>query len=139
MNLCKLGDALDLARRRLAEELQSGEPGVKAALAQELGMRALGDERAALQDDDAVGVLHRGEAVRDRQRGAALLQRLERALDHEFARGIQRTRGLVEQQDRAVGEQRPRDRQALALAAGERHAALAERGVETLRQALDEL
>ena len=38
-----------------------------------------------------------------------------------------------------VGEQRPRDRNALALAARELDAALAEVGVEALRAALDEL
>ena len=55
------------------------------------------------------------------------------------ARGVERARRLVEQQDRPVGEQRARDRQALLLAAGKRDAALAERRVEPLRQALDEL
>jgi len=63
---------------------------------------------------------------------------LERLLDHALACRIQRARGLVEEQDRPVGEKRARDRQALALAPRERHAALAEHGVEALRQALDE-
>src|SRR2546421_2250669 len=139
MTVRKLGDALDLARGGVAEELERREARIKAALAQELGVRALGDQRAALHDDDAIGVLHGGEAMRDRERGAPLLQRLERALYHELACRVERARRLVEQQDRAVGEQRPRDRQALALAAGERYAALAERSIDTLRQPLDEL
>ena len=59
--------------------------------------------------------------------------------DLALARGVERAGRLVEQQDRPIREQRPRDRQPLALAAGELDAALAEIGVEALRQALDEL
>ena len=51
---------------------------------------------------------------------------LQRLLHQALALGVERAGRLVEQQDRPVGEQRARDRQALALAAGELHAALAE-------------
>ena len=60
-------------------------------------------------------------------------------LHQALALRVERAGRLVEQQDRPVGEQRARDRKALALAAGQLDAALAERGVEALRQALDEL
>ena len=62
-----------------------------------------------------------------------------RLLHQALGRRVERAGRLVEQQDRPVGEQRARDRQALLLAAGQRDAALAERRVEALRQALDEL
>src|ERR1044071_9279282 len=44
--------------RRRAKELQARKARVEAALAHQLGVRALRDDRAALQEDDAVGVLH---------------------------------------------------------------------------------
>src|SRR5687767_14280869 len=65
MSVRKLGDALDPARRRIAEELQRRESCVQPALAQKVGMRALRYRHAVLHDDDAVGVLHRRQAVRD--------------------------------------------------------------------------
>src|SRR5678809_375128 len=43
--------------RRAAKELQARQAGVEAALAHQLGVRSLGDDRAALEHDDAVGVL----------------------------------------------------------------------------------
>src|SRR5437762_5401387 len=101
MKVRKLGDALDLACGGIAEELQRREARVEAPLAQELGVRALRDQRAALHDLDAVRVLHSGEAVRDGERGAPLLRRVERALHQELARGVERARRLVQQQDRA--------------------------------------
>src|SRR6187401_2704188 len=48
-----------------SEKLQPCQAGVQPALAHQLGMRALRDDRAALEHHDAVGGLHRGEAVRD--------------------------------------------------------------------------
>ena len=50
---------------------------------------------------------------------------LDRALHLTLGFGIERGRGLVEQDDRRVLEQRPRNRNALALAAGELGAMLA--------------
>ena len=67
------------------------------------------------------------------------ISRFERPLDHALALGIERARRLVQQQDRAIGEDRARDREALPLAAGEPDAALAEIAVEALRQLRDEL
>ena len=99
------------------QELQAREAGVQTALRHQFGVGALRDDRAALEHDDAVGILHRGEAVRDRERGAALLERLEPLLHQALGGGVERTGGLVEQQDRPVGEQRARDGQALLLAA----------------------
>src|SRR6185503_9744011 len=51
--------------RRAAKELQAREARVQASLAHQLGMRSLRDDRAGLQHDDAIGVLHRRQAVRD--------------------------------------------------------------------------
>ena len=64
---------------------------------------------------------------------AALHQRLQRGLHLPLGFGVERRGRLVEDQDRRVLEQRARDRQALALAAGQAHAVLADQGVEALR------
>src|SRR5687768_1915847 len=101
-----------------SEELEPGEARIEAALAHELRMRALGDDRAALHHHDALGVLHRREAMGDGKRGAALLQRIESLLHQALRGGVERARRLVEQKDRPIGEQRPRNGQALLLPAG---------------------
>src|SRR5678816_3680199 len=51
-----------------SQELQPRQAGVKPALRHELGVRALRDDRAALEHHDAVGGLHRGQAMRDGER-----------------------------------------------------------------------
>ena len=93
-----------------------------------------GDDAAALHHRDPVGVAHRREPMRDDQHGAPGHQPLERELHHALALGVERARRLVEQQDRAVGEDRARDREPLPLPAGQPHAALAEIAVVALRQ-----
>ena len=52
---------------------------------------------------------------------------------------VERRRRLVEQQDRGRGEQGAGDREALALAAREHDAVLADRGVEARRVAIEHL
>src|SRR5688572_4325824 len=81
-----------------SQELQARKARVQAALAHELGMRALRDDSAALHHDDAIGILHRGEPVRDGKRGAPLLQRLEPLLHEALGGRVERARRLVEQQ-----------------------------------------
>ena len=53
--------------------------------------------------------------------------------------GIERGCGFVEQKQRRVLEERPRDGDALALAAGEPHAAVADQRAHAVRQILDEV
>ena len=61
------------------------------------------------------------------------------ALHDRLALVVERAGGLVEDQDARVGEQRPRDRDALALAAGEARALLADHRVVALGQLADEV
>ena len=79
------------------------------------------------------------QAVGDHERRAALHDRRQRRLDLALGGGVDRRRRLVEDQDARVGDERPRDGDALALAARERVAALADDGVEALGQRVDEL
>ena len=94
--------------------------------------------RPLIEHQDAVAGQHRRKPVRDDQRGAVLHQPGERGLHQRLAFGIERGGGLVEQQQRRAAQDRARDGDALALAAGQRHAALADRRVVALRQQADE-
>jgi hypothetical protein len=115
------------------------QPRVVAVQGQQLGVRAALDDAALVHHQDDVGALDGGQAVGDHQRGAAAHDAVERGLDVALGFGVERRGGFVEDEDRRVLQQRPGDGQALALAAGEQHAVLADQGVEALRQPVDEL
>ncbi len=114
-------------------ELQRRKTRVQRIVAHQRVVRSQRDDAAALHHRDAVGVAHRREAVRDDQHRAARHQPLERALHDPLAFGIERARRFVEQQDRAIGEDRARDREPLPLPAGKPHAALAEQARRSRR------
>ena len=76
--------------------------------------------------------------MRDGDHRAADEQPRQGLLDRLLRFGIERRGRLVEQDDRRAAQERPGDRQPLALAAGELQPALADDGVEALRHALDE-
>ena len=86
-----------------------------------------------------VGVADRREAVGDDERGAAVEQAAQRALDAALGADVDRARRLVEDQDARVGEQRARERDELPLAEREAEAALAELRVVAVLEPLDEL
>ena len=92
------------------------------------------DDAALVHHHDTVGALHGGEAVGNDERGAVLHQLFQRGLHQAFAFRVERRGGFVEQQDGAVGEERTGDGDALALTAGQAHAALPQVGVVALRQ-----
>ena len=66
-------------------------------------------------------------------------QAVERALDDGLVLGVDRRQRLVENEDRRVAQQRPRDRKPLALSAREPQAALADQSGVALRQRGDEV
>ena len=80
-----------------------------------------------VEHDDLVGERDRREAVGDDERRAPRHRLVERELDLALGGGVDRGGRVVEDQHARVGEQRARDREPLALAAGERQAALADR------------
>ena len=92
-------------------------------------MRALLDDAALLEHDQAVERRDGREPVRDGDHGLALHQRRERLLDRRLDLRVERRGRLVEDQDRRVLEDHAGDGDALALAAGELDAALADMGV----------
>ena len=65
-------------------------------------------------------------------------QHVQRVADQELGLGVDARRRLVEDQDARVERQRARERQQLLLADRERRAALGDRRVVAVRQALDE-
>ena len=69
---------------------------------------------------------------------APLHKRGEGVLHERFAFRIERARRLIEHEHRAIGQNGTRNGDALALAARQLHAALADLGFESLRQAFDE-
>jgi hypothetical protein len=87
---------------------------------------------------DAVRLDHRREPVRDDDRRAAPHQPLEGLLDERLAPGVERARGLVEDEDPGILQHGPRDRDPLPLPARELDAALADQRVVTSGKAADE-
>src|SRR5207245_2283 len=77
--------------------------------------------------------------TRRAQRRPSFHQPIQRALDERLALGVYRRERFVEHEDGRVAQQRACDRDALALTAGEPHAALADDGAVALGQPRDEL
>ena len=97
------------------------------------------DDAGVLEHQDTGGVADGGEPVGD-HKGRASLHHLDQCrLQLGFGDRIERARRLVENQDRWVLEQRPRDREPLALAPGQQPAALADARLEAFRIALDDI
>src|SRR5262249_5025637 len=104
---------------------------IGAAESEQLGMRARLDDAAMIQHHEPVHPRDGREAVRDGDDGAALHQAFELLLDRRLDLGIERRGGVVEDEDRRTLEDGTSEGAALALAARELDAALADMGVET--------
>ena len=88
-------------------------------------MRADRLHRAAVQDNDLVGVLHGGNALRDDDLGRVRESTLRNALaDQRIGLGIDRAGRVVQDEDLRLFQQCARDAQTLLLAAGNVAAAL---------------
>ena len=102
-------------------------------------MGAFLDDASPIQDEDPVRPLDRREPVRDHDRCPSAHQTVERLLDEKFAFVVERARGLVEQQDARVAEDRAGDRDPLALSHREPDAPLADDRLHPLRHSRYEL
>ena len=102
-------------------------------------MGALGDQSAIFHQQDLVGAADLRQPVRDQQRGAALQDAAHGALDLILGVAVNRAGRVIQHQDARVAQKGACDRDALALAAREHHAALADHGVVTVRKAGDKL
>ena len=101
-------------------------------------MRALLEDLAVLDDDDAVRVAHGGEPVGDDEDGAPLHQRVHAALDMLLGARVDGARGLVEDHDRRIGDRSAGDGEQLALALGEVRAVAGDDRIVAVRQVADE-
>ena len=94
----------------------------------------LGDS-TVLEHDDAVRVADRRKTVRNGENRTARHHPVQRLLHELFSHRIERARRFVENQDRRILENRPRDRHTLLLAAGEPESLVADLGVVTVGMA----
>ena len=105
---------------------------------EQLGVPAALDDVAVEDHQDLRRLAHRREAVRDDDRGASGERGLERLLDRDLRLRVEMGGRLVEDDDLGRLQQQARDGDALLLAAREAVAAVADDGVEAVRQRLDE-
>ena len=106
----------------------------------QLGVRALGDDAAAVEHDDPVGQAQRRRAVGDQHgRPRRRARRASEAWMRLLGAGVDRRRGVVEDEHLRVGERGAGEGDALALPARQREAALADDGVVAVRQLEDEV
>ncbi len=110
----------------------------RAPLAELAGGAAVEDP-AILQHDDRIGERQGRRAVRDEERGAVADRLVERFDEAQLRRGVNGGGSRRRGRDARVGKQRASDREALALAAGEREAALTDPRVVARRHADDRL
>ena len=94
---------------------------------EQLRVRAALDRLAVRDHDDLVHFDHRRQAMRRPDHGAPLRHLQQRAVDRGLRGLVERRGRLVEQQHGRIADDRARDRDALALAARQRVAALADR------------
>ena len=94
---------------------------------------------AAVQQGDAVGEFEGGPAVGDDHGGGPADGFAQRGVDLGLHAGVDRRGGVVQDEDGRVAQQRPGQRDALALAAGQGQALFADDRVVALREAFDEL
>ena len=120
-------------------ELGFVQAAVQAALGQQPLVRPDLDDTTAFEHDDAIGVQNGGQSMCNHDVGASAHEALQRILDQELAFAVERAGGFVEDQNARIAEERARDRDALALAAGKFRTPLTEQGVVTFGQVADEL
>ncbi len=93
-------------------------------------MRALFDDAAFSQHQDAVGLLHRAQAVRDHERGAAAHQLFQRPLQAGFGVAVDAGGGFVQDQDLGVAIQRAGEGNQLAFAGRKIRAVFVDAGID---------
>ena len=92
---------------------------------------------ALAEHEDAVGAHQRRDAVGDQDHGRIAQLALQRGTDARVGLRVHGGQGIVEDHDGRVLHQHARDRHALLLPAGERHAALAHQRLIAVGKAVD--
>ena len=102
------------------------QPAVDTPGQDQIGMAALFGQAGLVHHNDTVGALDGGETVGDDQGGAAPGQFEQALLDRPLGFGVERGSRFVQDQNRRVLQEHPRNGQALLLAAGQFHPPLAD-------------
>ena len=126
-------------QRPLVRELHAVEPRVDAPLARRARRASRLDDAPLVEDDDAVRRADGREAVRDDERRAPLHHRLERALQARLGVRVDARGRLVEDEQRRVAVDGPREREELPLAGAEVRPALVDACVEPAPRFVEEL
>ena len=111
---------------------------MRVALGQ-VGVRALVDDVAVVEHDDAIGKMQRRHAVRDQQGGSVGEHGTQVVVDRFLGPRVDRTRGVIEDEHGRIGKDRPGEGDPLALTAGQRESAFADDGVVAGWQRGDEV
>ena len=82
-------------------------------------MRARRDDPSALHQHDTVGEVDRRQPVGDDERRASLHHAVQRVVDLLLDLDVDRARGVVEDEDRRIGDEQRAIDDALALSARE--------------------
>ena len=90
--------------------------GIVAATGEQLGVRATLDDAALVEDEQRVRMPNRAQAMRDHEARAAAQQGEKRFLQPRLGQCVDRTRGLVENHQPWIREQRACEAHELALA-----------------------
>src|SRR5665647_2155600 len=119
-------------------ELRLVQVVVRTLGSEQPGVVALLDDLAVLHHEDDVSVADRREAVSDHERRTPVTQGTHSLLHQHLGAGVDRAGGLVEDQERRIDEERPRDRDELLLADGDVAALFVDDRVVPLGQSVDE-
>ena len=119
--------------------LHSVERRIAPAPANQFVVSAILDEAAMVERQDAVGEANRGQAVGDDENRAPCGDLRHVLLDDPLAFIVERARRFVKDQDPRLAQECARNRNALALAAGQAAAAFADDRVVALGQLQDEV
>src|ERR1700687_1823691 len=88
---------------------------IPAALVDQLVVRSILHQSAAIDGDDSIASAHGRKAMGDDEDGAPLGDALHVVLNYSLAFIVQRTGSFVEDQNARIGHQRPSDGYALTL------------------------
>ena len=112
---------------------------VDAALREKFLMRALLAEAALVKDENARSVLNGAQTMRDDERSASRKQAVERFANLQLGFCVDARGGFIEDKEARIMRERSREADKLALAYGERGAALVDAGVDTFGQRADKI
>ena len=116
-----------------------GEDRLVALVGEQLGVGPDRGDRAVPQQGRPVGERHRRRPVDHDERGHAVEHAAQRRLDQLLGVDVERRQRVVEHDDLRPRQDRPGQRDALPLPARQRHALLADPGVEPPGQVVHEL